>query len=118
MPLMLGFHHGHRDHRLADRRGDPEMGAARADFRAALDEAGGRPRSRVASYRMGDSPRNVVTSLMPYFALIVTFAQRYDKNAGVGTVIAMMLPYKVAVSVVWIVLFLVWEVLGLPFGPR
>jgi aminobenzoyl-glutamate transport protein len=54
---------------------------------------------------------------MPYFALIVVFAQRYDKQAGVGTVIAMMLPYGLAVSVVWILLFLVWEVLGLPFGP-
>jgi aminobenzoyl-glutamate transport protein len=52
---------------------------------------------------------------MPYFALIVVFAQRYDKNAGVGTVVAMMLPY--AVSVVWILLFLAWELLGLPYGP-
>jgi len=54
---------------------------------------------------------------MPHFALIVTLAQRYDKNAGVGAVIAMMLPYRVTVSVVWILLFLVWEQLGLPFGP-
>jgi aminobenzoyl-glutamate transport protein len=54
---------------------------------------------------------------MPYFALIVAFAQRYDKQAGVGTVIAMMLPYGVAVSIVWILLFLAWELLGLPFGP-
>jgi aminobenzoyl-glutamate transport protein len=55
--------------------------------------------------------------LMPYFALIVVFAQRYDKNAGVGTVVAMMLPYAVVVSVVWILLFLAWELLGLPYGP-
>jgi aminobenzoyl-glutamate transport protein len=53
----------------------------------------------------------------PYFALIVVFAQRYDKNAGVGTVVAMMLPYAVVVSVVWILLFLAWELLGLPYGP-
>jgi len=53
---------------------------------------------------------------MPYFALIVVFAQRYDKRAGVGTAIAMMLPYGVAVSVVWIVLLLAWEMLGLPYG--
>jgi len=75
------------------------------------------PEAVMAAYRVADSPPNVVTPLMPYFALIVTFAQRYDKNAGVGTVIAMMLPYGVAVSVVWILLFLVWEQLGLPFGP-
>jgi len=54
---------------------------------------------------------------MPYFALIVVFAQRYDKEAGVGTVVAMMLPYAVAVSIVWILLFLAWELLALPFGP-
>ena len=54
---------------------------------------------------------------MPYFALIVVFAQRYQKDAGVGTVVAMMLPYCVAISVVWILLFLGWELLGLPYGP-
>src|SRR6516162_5639763 len=75
------------------------------------------PEAVMAAYRVADSPPNVVTPLMPYFALIVVFAQRYVKNAGVGTVIAMMLPYGVAVSVVWIVLFIVWEMLGLPFGP-
>jgi len=75
------------------------------------------PEAVLAAYRVADSPPNVITPLMPYFALIVTFAQRYDKNAGVGTVIAMMLPYGVAVSVVWILLFLGWELLGLPYGP-
>jgi aminobenzoyl-glutamate transport protein len=58
-----------------------------------------------------------MSSLIPYFALIVIFAQRYDKEAGVGTVVTMMLPYAVAVSLVWIPLFLAWESLGIPFGP-
>jgi aminobenzoyl-glutamate transport protein len=75
------------------------------------------PEAVMAAYRVADSPPNIVTPLMPYFALIVVFAQRYDKNAGVGTVVAMMLPYAVVVSVVWILLFLAWELLGLPFGP-
>jgi aminobenzoyl-glutamate transport protein len=75
------------------------------------------PEAVLAAYRVADSPPNVVTPLMPYFALIVVFAQRYDKNAGVGTVVAMMLPYAVVISVVWIILFLVWQLLGLPFGP-
>jgi len=75
------------------------------------------PEAVLAAYRVGDSPPNVITPLMPYFALIVVFAQRYDKTAGVGTVVATMLPYPVAVSVVWILLFLAWEALGLPFGP-
>jgi aminobenzoyl-glutamate transport protein len=75
------------------------------------------PEAVMAAYRVADSPPNVITPLMPYFALIVVFAQRYDKDAGVGTVVAMMLPYGVIVSVVWIALFLVWEMLGIPFGP-
>ncbi len=75
------------------------------------------PEVVLAAYRVGDSPPNGVSPLMPYFALIVVFAQRYDKNAGVGTVVAMMLPYAVAISIVWIVLFLAWELLGLPYGP-
>ena len=76
------------------------------------------PEAVMAAYRVADSPPNIVTPLMPYFALIVVFAQRYDKNAGVGTVVAMMLPYAVVVSIVWIILFLAWEMLGLPYGPR
>ena len=75
------------------------------------------PEAVMAAYWVADSPPNIVTPLMPYFALIVVFAQRYDKNAGVGTVVAMMLPYAVVVSVVWILLFLAWELLGLPYGP-
>lgn len=75
------------------------------------------PEIVLAAYRVGDSPPNGVSPLMPYFALIVVFAQRYQKDAGVGTVVAMMLPYGVAISVVWILLFLAWELLGLPYGP-
>jgi aminobenzoyl-glutamate transport protein len=75
------------------------------------------PEVVLAAYRVGDSPPNGVSPLMPYFALIVVFAQRYQKDAGVGTVVAMMLPYAVAISAVWILLFLAWELLGLPYGP-
>jgi aminobenzoyl-glutamate transport protein len=75
------------------------------------------PAAVLAAHRVGDSPPNVVTRLMSYFAPILALAQRYDKNAGVGTVIAMMLPYGVPVSVLWILLFLGWELLGLPYEP-
>jgi aminobenzoyl-glutamate transport protein len=75
------------------------------------------PEIVLAAYRVGDSPPNGLSPLMPYFALIVVFAQRYQKEAGVGTVVAMMLPYCIAISVVWIILFLAWELLGLPYGP-
>ena len=42
------------------------------------------PEAVLAAYRVGDSPSNVINPLMPYFALIVTFVQRYQKDAGVG----------------------------------
>jgi aminobenzoyl-glutamate transport protein len=66
---------------------------------------------------VGDSPGNVVTPLMAYFGMIVIFVQRYQKEAGVGTVVAMMLPYFAVISVVWTVFLIGWYLLGIPFGP-
>ena len=56
------------------------------------------PQTVLAAYRVGDSPLNVVMLLMAYFPLIIIFAQRYRKDAGIGTVVAMMLPYVVVLS--------------------
>jgi aminobenzoyl-glutamate transport protein len=75
------------------------------------------PETVLAAYRVSDSPPNVINPLLPHFALVIGFAQRYDKNAGVGTLVAMMLPYTVVASVAWLLLFLAWHWLGLPFGP-
>ena len=75
------------------------------------------PDAVLAAYRVGDSPSNVINPLMPYFALIVTFVRRYDPAAGVGTVIALMLPYAVALLAVWTALLLAWQAFGIPFGP-
>jgi aminobenzoyl-glutamate transport protein len=74
------------------------------------------PEVVLAAYRVSDSPSNVINPLMPYFALVVTFVQRYQKDAGVGTVIALMLPHAVILLAVWTVLLLGWYALGLPFG--
>ena len=74
------------------------------------------PEAVLAAYRVGDGPMNAVSPLNAYFALIVTFAQKYQKNAGVGTLVALMLPYVVVVSIVWIILLIIWQVLGLPWG--
>ncbi|HEY7130993.1 MAG TPA: AbgT family transporter [Candidatus Limnocylindrales bacterium] len=75
------------------------------------------PQTGLAAYRVGDSPLNVVTPLMVYLPFMVTIAQRYQKDAGIGTVIALMLPYVVIIAVVWIILFVLWFILGLPLGP-
>jgi aminobenzoyl-glutamate transport protein len=55
--------------------------------------------------------------MMSFFALIVAFVQRYEPKAGIGTVIATMLPYSVAFLMGWTVLLVVWMFLGLPLGP-
>jgi aminobenzoyl-glutamate transport protein len=75
-----------------------------------------KPEAVLAAYRVGDGPVNAISPLNAYFALIVTFAHKYQKDAGVGTLVALMLPYVVIVSIVWIVLLVVWQLLGLPWG--
>jgi aminobenzoyl-glutamate transport protein len=75
------------------------------------------PQSVLAAYRVADSPMNIFTPIMAYFPLIVVFAARYDRNSGIGTVIALMLPYFLIMTVVWIVFFILWYVLGIPMGP-
>ncbi len=75
------------------------------------------PELTQAAYRVGDSCTNIISPMMSYFALIIAFFQRYQKDAGLGTLVATMLPYSVAFFVVWSALFGVWMALGLPFGP-
>ncbi|MEM7781104.1 MAG: AbgT family transporter [Pseudomonadota bacterium] len=71
-----------------------------------------------AAYRIGDSTTNIITPMMSYFGLILAWATRYEKNLGVGTLIAMMLPYSMFFLLFWSVFFYVWTfVLGVPVGP-
>ena len=81
-----------------------------------LMKLGVAPEAVLAAYRVGDSPINSITPLNAYFALVVGFAQKYDKNAGVGTVVALMLPYVIWMFVLWTLLFAAWHLLGLPWG--
>jgi aminobenzoyl-glutamate transport protein len=74
------------------------------------------PEAVLAAYRVADSPMNSITPLNAYFALVVGFAMKYDKNAGVGTVVSLMLPYVIIMFVLWTVLFAAWQLLGLPWG--
>ncbi len=75
------------------------------------------PELTQAAYRIGDSVTNLISPMMSYFALIVAFVQRYDKNAGIGTVVATMLPYSIAFLIIWIILLGIWITLGIPLGP-
>ena len=75
------------------------------------------PEATQAAYRIGDSTSNIIAPMMPFFPLTVAFFQKYDKKAGIGSVISTMLPYSLAFLIGWILLFVVWYLLKLPLGP-
>lgn len=81
-----------------------------------LMQLGVSPDLTQAAYRIGDSTSNIITPLMPYFPLVVVFCQRYVKSTGIGTVIAMMLPYTITLLVLWSIFLLAYWGLGIPLG--
>ena len=81
-----------------------------------LMELGVSPDLTQAAYRVGDSSSNIITPLMPYFPLIVVFCQRYVKSSGIGTLIALMLPYTLTLLVVWTAYLLGYWALDIPLG--
>ena len=68
-------------------------------------------------FRIGDSPSNIITPMSPYFAVALTFLQKYYKKAGVGTLMSLALPYSIAMCAGWFLFFLAWYFLGIPLGP-
>jgi aminobenzoyl-glutamate transport protein len=69
------------------------------------------------AYRIGDSTTNIISPLMSYFAVIVTFAEKYEKDSGIGTLISSMLPYSIVFLLGWTILLIGWYFTGLPIGP-
>ncbi|MCK0538847.1 AbgT family transporter [Alcanivorax quisquiliarum] len=74
------------------------------------------PEATQAAYRVGDSSTNIITPLMPYFVLVLGFARRYQPEAGVGTLITLMLPYSLTLLGSWSVLLAIWLLAGWPLG--
>ena len=69
-------------------------------------------------YRIGDSPTNCITPMMPYLWMMLSIAQeRYDSKIEVGTFISNLLPIAIVLQIVWIAFLVVWMLLGLPIGP-
>ncbi|MCF8368743.1 MAG: AbgT family transporter [Bacteroidales bacterium] len=68
-------------------------------------------------YRIGDSVTNIISPMMSFFALIIVYFEKYDKNAGIGTLVATMLPYSILFFIGWVILLVVWLYLGIPLGP-
>ncbi|MCS0542659.1 AbgT family transporter, partial [Aeromonas veronii] len=69
------------------------------------------------AYRIGESSTNMLTPLNPYIAIILAFMNEYDKKAGIGTLMALMIPYSIAFLAIWIVMLLVFGLFGIPIGP-
>ena len=69
-----------------------------------------------AAFRIGDSVTNVITPMMSYFALIVTYAQNYDEKNGIGTIISLMIPYTIIFTIAWAIMITIWMLLGIPVG--
>ena len=75
------------------------------------------PDATTAAYRVGDSATNIITPLMVYFPLILVFAQRWQKNFGIGSLTAIMVPYSIWLLVTGVLLIIGWVWLGLPLAP-
>ncbi len=68
-------------------------------------------------YRIGDSVTNIISPMMSFFALIIVYFQKYDEKAGIGTLVATMLPYSVLFFIGWLILLIAWLLIGIPLGP-
>ena len=68
-------------------------------------------------FRIGDSVTNIISPMMSFFALIIVYFEKYDKKAGIGTLISTMLPYSLAFFVLWSLFLIGWILLKLPLGP-
>jgi len=75
------------------------------------------PELTQVAYRIGDSVTNIISPMMSFFALIIVYFQKYDKKAGIGTIVATMLPYSFVFFIGWVILLIVWLLAGLPLGP-
>ncbi|HLR79289.1 MAG TPA: AbgT family transporter [Bacillota bacterium] len=69
------------------------------------------------AYRIADSSTNIITPLMTYYAMIIAFAQKYDKKMGLGTLISVMFPYSMFFLVSWTIVLIVWLMFGIDLGP-
>ena len=75
------------------------------------------PEMSTAAYRVGDGATNIITPLMPYFPLILVFCQRWQKEFGMGSLAATMLPYSALLLLSGGIMTVAWVLLGLPLGP-
>jgi len=76
------------------------------------------PELSQAIFRVGDSVTNIISPMMSFFALIIIYFEKYQKNSGLGTLISTMLPYTIVFTIFWTALLIGWVMLDLPLGPE
>lgn len=82
-----------------------------------LMQIGFSPEMTQVAYRIGDSTTNIISPLMSYFAIVIAFANKYDEDIGIGTLVSTMLPFSMTFLVGWSILLIIWMITGLPIGP-
>jgi aminobenzoyl-glutamate transport protein len=75
------------------------------------------PEMSTAAYRVGDSTTNIITPLMVYFPLVLTFCQRWRRDFGLGSLTATMIPYSIWLMIMGLAMTFAWVYLDLPLGP-
>jgi aminobenzoyl-glutamate transport protein len=75
------------------------------------------PELTTAAYRIGDSVVNIITPLNSYLLIILAVLQKYKKDAGLGSLISLMLPYSVFFFIAWTGFLLIWYATGTDIGP-
>jgi aminobenzoyl-glutamate transport protein len=74
------------------------------------------PELTQAAYRVADSVVNMITPLNAYLIIILAVIQKYRPQAGIGTILSLMIPYSITFTIVWTIWLLVWVGAGLPLG--
>ncbi|RNC81451.1 MAG: AbgT family transporter [Phycisphaera sp.] len=78
--------------------------------------AGISPELTQAAYRIGDSTSNIITPLNPYLVIVLVFMQQYAPKSGMGTLVAMMMPYTIVFTIGWAIMLLIWMYFGWDLG--
>ena len=76
------------------------------------------PELSQAVFRIGDSVTNLISPMMSFFALIIVYFEKYSSKSGIGSLIAIMLPYSISFFIAWTLLMIAWILIGLPLGPE
>jgi aminobenzoyl-glutamate transport protein len=78
------------------------------------------PATTQMAYRIGDSTTNIISPVSAYLPFLLGLLEKYreeGKDVGIGSAMALMIPYSMTLLVVWIAYLGVWLLLGLDPGP-